>query len=53
MGRKRIKEMGRKAENAIPTLRTDQFHLAFVMVVAAARAMAPAARLVKNSQFTT
>ena len=27
--------MGRKAENAKPTLRTDQFHRALVMVVAA------------------
>ena len=35
--------MGRKAAKASPTRRTDQFHLAFTMVVAAMRAMAPAA----------
>ncbi len=45
--------MGRKAEKARLTLRTDQFHRAFVMVVAATKTMAPQAMLVKNSQFTT
>jgi hypothetical protein len=53
MGSRRRKENGRKAENARPTLLTDQFHRAFVIVVAATRTMAPEATLVKNNQFTT
>ena len=45
--------MGRKAENARLTLRTDQFQRALVIVVAATRTIEPQATLVKNNQFTT
>ena len=53
MGRRSMKEMGRKAENARLTLRTDQFQRALVIVVAATRTIEPQATLVKNNQFTT
>jgi hypothetical protein len=41
MGRRRMKEIGRKATKARLTRRTDQFHLAFTMVVATANITAP------------
>ena len=53
MGRRRRKETGRKAPKASEIRRTDQFHRAFVITVAAQRMIAPWAMLVKKSQLET